>query len=78
MDAELARKVWNRIQEAGDTLKGRLPASPRHPKGRNSYAHVAKCIKSHYGCSYKDLDDSYYDDVLNYITWIETNHGTKE
>ena len=52
---------------AGDALNGRLPPSPRHPKGRNSYAHVAKCIKSHYGCSYKELDDSYYDDVMNYI-----------
>ena len=75
MQPDLASQVWKRMQVAGDVLNGRLPASPRHPKGRNSYAHVAKCIKSHYGCSYKDLDDSYYDDVMNYITWIETTHA---
>ena len=78
MNADLAKKVWSRIQEAGDSLKGRLPDSPHHPKGRNSYAHVAKCIKSHYGDSYKNLDDSYYDDVLNFITWIEETHGQKD
>ena len=46
MNKENASKLWKIIQEAGDYLKGQLPDHPNHPKGRNSYAHVAICIRS--------------------------------
>jgi len=42
-----ASKLWKIIQQAGDYLVGQLPDHPNHPKGRNPYAHVAICIKSH-------------------------------
>jgi len=29
-----------------EELRGKLPLSWRHPKGRNPDAHVAKCIKN--------------------------------
>jgi len=70
MNEELSKIIWTRIQEVGTELAGKLPESSRHPKGRNSWAHVANSVKSHYGCSYKELDDSYFDDVMNYITFI--------
>ena len=46
MNRENANKLWKIIVEAGDYLKGQLPDHPNHPKGRNSYAHVAICVRS--------------------------------
>ncbi len=57
MSHENAKSIWKKIQEAGDFLKDKLPPHPSHPQGRNSYAHVALEIKSHFGASYKDIED---------------------
>ena len=46
MNKENASKLWKIMREAGDFLKGKLPNSPYHPKGRNPYAHVALEIKN--------------------------------
>ena len=42
-------------------------------KGRNSYAHVAKCVKDHFQASYKDIPDEKFDDVVNYIEYLKQN-----
>ena len=52
MNKENASKLWKMIQEAGDYLLGQLPDHPNHPKGRNSYAHVAICVKDQFNASY--------------------------
>ena len=57
MNRENANKLWKIIQEADDYLLGQLPDHPKHPKGRNSYAHVAICVKDHFNASYKDIPD---------------------
>ena len=61
------------IQEAGDYLQGKLPDHPNHPKGRNSYAHVALEVKNHFGITYKDIPDEKYNEVLEYIENLKVN-----
>ncbi len=73
MDKENAGKLWKIIQEAGDSLKDRLPEHPYHPKGRNPYAHVASCIKEKFNASYKDIEDYKFNDVVEYIKSLEKN-----
>ena len=66
-------KLWKIIQEAGDYLDGQLPDHPNHPKGRNPYAHVAKCVKNKFNASYKDIEDNKFNDVLKFIEDIKNN-----
>tara|TARA_B100001250_G_scaffold279627_1_gene241974 strand:- start:381 stop:608 length:228 start_codon:yes stop_codon:yes gene_type:complete len=73
MNKENASKLWKIIQEAGDYLEGQLPNHPNHPKGRNSYAHVAICVKSKFNTSYKDIPDEKFDDVRTYIEFLKKN-----
>ena len=73
MSPDNAKVGWARIRDGGDALIGRLPASPRHPKGRNPYAHIAKCIKSKYRYSYKEIDDDRVEEVLDYIDYLVEN-----
>ena len=73
MNKENTSKLWKIIQEAGDYLVGQLNEHPNHPKGRNSYAHVAICIKNKFGLSYKDIPDEQYDEVLKYIEFLKQN-----
>jgi len=65
MNKENASKLWKIIQEAGDYLQGQLPDHPNHPKGRNSYAHVAICVKSKFQLSYKDIEDDKFDVIYS-------------
>ena len=73
MHEELAKILWEEIKTAGDRLKGTLPPSPRHPQGRNPYAHIAICIKSRFGVSYKDIPDNQYDEVISFIEHLVKN-----
>ena len=73
MTSDNAKKIWIKILEAGDFLKGKLPEHPNHPKGRNSYAHVALEIKNKFNLSYKDIPDAKFDLVLEYIEFIKKN-----
>ena len=61
------------IQEAGDYLQNKLPDNSNHPKGRNSYAHVALCVKNKFGLSYKDLNDDDFKKVEEYIVFLKKN-----
>ena len=67
MNVNNAKIIWKEIQKTGDFLKGKLPDHPNHPKGRNPYAHVALEVKNHFGMTYKDIPDTKYDEVLEYI-----------
>ena len=73
MSPEKSQKLWKIIQEAGDFLKGQLPDHPNHPKGRNSYAHVALCVKDQFNASYKDIPDEKYNEVIKYIEFLKQN-----
>ena len=73
MNKENASKLWKIIQQAGDDLQGKLPDHPNHPKGRNPYAHLALCVKNKFKLSYKDIPDSLFDDVIQYIEHLKDN-----
>ena len=73
MNEEKSRQLWKIIQEAGDYLKCQLPEHPNHPKGRNSYAHVAICVRSKYQKSYKDIPDEKFAEVVEYIEELKEN-----
>ena len=73
MSPDKARIIWILIQEAGDYLQNQLPDHPNHPKGRNSYAHVAICVKDKFQMSYKDIDDSKFDEVVQCIEYLKKN-----
>jgi hypothetical protein len=73
MNKENASKLWKIIQEAGLYLRNQLPDHPNHPKGRNSYAHVAICVREKFSASYKDIDDKKFDEVLKFIEFLKKN-----
>ncbi len=73
MNKENSTKLWKIIQEAGDQLQGKLPNHPFHPKGRNPYAHIAKCVKDHFHKSYKDIPDEKFNEVIKYINFLKEN-----
>ena len=63
------------IQKTGDALVGKLPEHPNHPKGRNPYAHVALKVKDHFGCSYKDIADKKYKEVVDFLIFLKNEEG---
>jgi hypothetical protein len=65
------KQIWAEIRKVGESLVGYLPPSPRHPKGRNPYAHVALCIKQKFGCSYKDIPDETVPSLRVYLRNLE-------
>ena len=73
MNNENKKIIWSMIQKAGDYLVGQLPNHPNHPKGRNPYAHVARCVKEKFKTSYKDISDEKFDDVVAYIEFLKKN-----
>ena len=73
MNEENTAKLWKLIQDTGEYLKDKLPSHPSHPKGRNSYAHVALEIKNRFKNSYKDISDDKYEEVVLYIQYVREN-----
>jgi hypothetical protein len=73
MNKENVSKLWKIIQQSGDFLADQLPHHPNHPKGRNSYAHVALCVKEKFGNSYKDIPDKKFQEVVDYINFLKEN-----
>ena len=73
MNEENKKKLWTKILKTGDYLKDKLPEHPNHPKGRNSYAHVALEIKNTFKSSYKDLPDEKFDEVIEYLVFLKQN-----
>ena len=54
-------------------LLGKLSDHPNHPKGRNSYAHVALEVKTHFKMTYKDIPDDKLNDVVDYLEFLKQN-----
>ena len=73
MSAEVQVLILDAARQAGDELKGKLPSHPKHPKGRNSYAHVFERIKSRMGRSYKDCEDYEAERILDIIEYYAKN-----
>ena len=73
MNSQNAKKMWEEIIKAGDYLKDKLPEHPEHPKGRNSYAHVALEIRNKFKMSYKDLPDHQYQNIIDFINFLKNN-----
>ena len=68
-------KIWRLILNTGDGLTGKLPEQPNHPKGRNPYAHVALKVKKRFGCSYKDIANDKYQEVVDFLNVIQREEG---
>ena len=75
LDRMNKERIWRLIQSRGDEFLGKLLEYPNHPKGRNPYAHVALKIKDRFGCSYKDIADEKYQEVVDYLSLIQTEEG---
>ena len=73
MNEENRKELWSIIQQTGDRLKNKLPNRSNHPKGRNSYAHIALCIKEKFNLSYKDIPDDKLTEVIDYINFLKQN-----
>ena len=73
MSPEVQKLILEAARMAGEELKGKLPPHPKHPKGRNSYAHVFERIKSKMGRSYKDCDDWEAERILSLIEYYAKN-----
>lgn len=73
MNEENSKRIWTYMQEAGGRLVGKLPPSRRHPKGRNPYAHIAICVRSKFGMTYKEIPDERLDEVIDYIEHLVKN-----
>ena len=73
MNEDNRKKIWDKIQSTGDKLQPHLKPSSFHPKGRNAYAHLAFNIKEKYGCSYKDIPDEKYEDVILFLEYLYKN-----
>ena len=73
MNEDNRKKIWDKIQSTGDKLQPLLKPSAFHTKGRNAYAHLALSIKEKYGCSYKDIPDEKYEDVILFLEYLYKN-----
>lgn len=67
LSPDLKREVWGKMMRAGDRIKPVLKEDPRHPRGRNPYAHVAGCVRDRFGCSYGELPDERVQEVIVYL-----------
>jgi len=68
---DLKKEIWQEMRSLGDRLMEVLKPDPRHPHGRNPYAHVAGCVRDRFGCSYGDLPDEKADEVRIYLRTLE-------
>ena len=75
MDKTNKENIWRLIQSTGDDLVGKLPYHPNHPNGRNPYAHVALKVKTRFGCSYKDIADEKYQEVVDFLKCLKREEG---
>ena len=71
MSPNLRREVWAEMRALGDRLQSVLGSDPRHPRGRNPYAHVAGCVRERFGCSYGELEDERVDEIRGYLRELE-------
>ena len=75
LDKSNKERIWRLIQSTGDELFGKLPEHPNHPKGRNPYAHVALKVKDQFGCSYKDIADEKFQEIVDFLDYVKREEG---
>ena len=73
MSPDVQKIILEAARQAGAELKGKLPPHLKHPKGRNSYAHIFERIKSKMGRSYKDCEDWEAHRILDLIEYYSNN-----
>ena len=68
------KKFGNKVQLIGDEIQS-LFENPLLfiQMGRNAYAHIALSIKEKYGCSYKDIPDDQYEEVILFLENLRKN-----
>jgi len=69
MSPDNRKRLVDIVGRAGDDIKGMLPPTVEIPN-RNAYAHIWREIKQKYGMSYKDIDDSLFNDVMFFIAMV--------
>ena len=72
MNKENQNLISKSVGSGGDILQPLLPPSPRHPKGRNAYAHIWLCIKNKFG-TYRELPDEKVSEIIAYIEYLVAN-----
>lgn len=77
MNPTLQKEIWQEMRSLGDRLYKVLPPDPRHPRGRNPYAHVAGCVKERFGCSYGDVPDERVGELRDYLGQLEREERKK-
>lgn len=65
------------MRSLGDRLRKVLRPDPRHPQGRNPYAHVAGCVKEYFGCTYGDLPDARVGELRAYLQELEVEEQNR-
>ena len=73
MNEDTFKIITRAVGIGGDILQPLLPPSPRHPTGRNAYAHISLCIKEKFDQSYKDISDDKFESVISYIEYLLKN-----
>ena len=66
------------MHEAGDYLQAKIPDSTSHPKSRNSYVHLALCVKKKFGLSYRDLNDNDFKKAVEYVDFLKKTLPNKK
>lgn len=74
MNEENRKFIKEEIDKAAQEIGNGLPQHPKHPKGRNPYAHIPKVIKSVYGKSYIYIPDDELNNVLEIIKFCKENY----
>ncbi|NBQ55575.1 MAG: hypothetical protein EBU36_02815 [Verrucomicrobia bacterium] len=77
MSPDLKKEIWQEMRSLGDRLQEVLEPDPRHPRGRNPYAHVAGCVRDRFGCSYGDLPDEKAGELRTYLQELEREEREK-
>lgn len=77
MNPDLKKILWQEMRALGDRLREELEPDPRHPQGRNPYAHVAGCVKDRFGCSYGDLPDEKVGELRKYLQALEIEEKSR-
>lgn len=72
MTSENCKLIYTIGTSVGDSLRGKLKPTADHLE-RNSYAHVWRTVKDKFGKSYKDCDDSQFDEIILLIKSLEVS-----
>jgi len=67
LSPKVQKMICDVVLTAGKELQDQLPPNPRHPHGRNAYAHIYQTIRRVMRKSYKDCEDHEAEQILDVI-----------